>query len=247
MKIADAVLQFPDVRPLPGLDQAWTFPGAYNRFQRAIALAPDGRSAFQVLCTKGYSDEAAAAILRFARLHEAELWQAAPFAAVPGFRLSGKPFDCLASVLPAVTDSHAEDWEQNVFDVFPAWRCEFSLDESEIEARYRWRKELDPLNLERQRQPFLRMRYENPRTGLRAGESGHRMLAPAARLEREMRVIDEIGSGWVEAENRRGQIRRVEWGEGIAELVDPVTRHRERFQAADAAGFVERFLEQGMD
>ncbi|MBE1531253.1 hypothetical protein [Actinomadura algeriensis] len=247
MGIVESVLEFADVRPLPGLDRAWTFPGAYNRFQRAVALTEDGRKAFQVLCTTGYSDETAAAILRFARLHETRLWQAAPFAAVPGFALPGNDFDCLASVLPAITDSHADDWERHVFDVFPAWRCEFSLDESESEARHRFRKELDPQNFERRPRPFLRIRYENPRTGLRASESGGRMLADAARWEREVGIIDEAGSGWAEAENHRGQVRRVVWNDGVAELVDPVTREREPFKVADAVEFIGRFSVAGLE
>ncbi|MEU5885079.1 hypothetical protein [Spirillospora sp. NPDC047279] len=73
------------------------------------------------------------------------------------------------------------------------------------------------------------------------------MLADAARLEREIGITNKIGGGRVEAENHRHQVRRIEWTDGDAELVDPVTRDRERFDVADAAGFVARFLEEGID
>ncbi|WP_329412213.1 hypothetical protein OG563_07090 [Nocardia vinacea] len=79
--------------------------------------------------------------------------------------------------------------------MFPAGTCEFSGDETELEARARFPKMLDPKNYQRKPHPFVRMRYENPRTGLRSSKSGSRMLADATRLEREIRVIDQIGSG----------------------------------------------------
>ncbi|WP_327115772.1 hypothetical protein OHB12_02575 [Nocardia sp. NBC_01730] len=104
---------------------------------------------------------------------------------------------------------------------------------------------LDPKNYQRKPQPFVRMRYENPRTGLRASKSGSRMLADAARLEREIRVVDQIGSGWVEAEIFRGQVRRIEWAEGAAQLVDPASDQRTRFRVEVTVDFVRRFLNEG--
>ncbi|MCH7231055.1 hypothetical protein L0U85_09350 [Glycomyces sp. L485] len=247
MTIAAEVLNFPDVRPLPGVDRAWTFPAARNRFQRAIALASNDGYAFQVACSNGFSDEAAGAVLHFTRRHEAALFNATPFGVATGFRLPGRGFDCVASALPAATDSHTLDWEQRVFDVFPAWACEFSGDESEAEAKARFTGKLDPMNYRREVQPFVRMRYENPRSGLRASKAGHRMLADAARLDREIRVADQVGDGWVEAENFRGQVRRVEWHGGTAELVDPGTEDRTRFTVGDTVEFVRRFLTEGMN
>ena len=245
MDIAAEVRQFPDVRPLAALDRAWTFPAWRNRFQRAIALAADDGYAFQIACSNGFSEETAAQVLGFARRHEAALFNATPFATAPGFRMAGNDFDCVASVHPDITDSHTQDWEKNVFDVFPAWACEFSGDETEAEARVRFAKMLEPKNYLRKRQPFVRMRYESPRTGLRAGAAGQRMLADAARLDREIRVADKAGGEWVEAENYLGQVRRIEWQGGAAELVDPVSGARERFDAQDTGDFVQRFLTWG--
>lgn len=247
MTIAAEVLKFPEVRPLAGMERAWTFPAARNRFQRAIALASNDQYAFQVACSNGFSDEAAGRVLSFARRHEAALFNAIPFATAPGFRMHGNDFDCVASVLPEITGSHTQDWEKSVFDVFPAWACEFSGDESEIEAQFRFTKELEPMDYQRKPHPFVRMRYENPRTGLRASKAGHRMLADAARLDREIRVADDVGDGWVEAENFRGEVRRIEWQGGSAELVDPVAKARSRFEVKDTVDFVRRFLTPGMD
>ncbi|WP_327101025.1 hypothetical protein OIE68_20890 [Nocardia vinacea] len=52
MTIAAEVLNLPNVRPLAGMDQAWTFPAARNRFQRAIALASNDGYALQIICTR---------------------------------------------------------------------------------------------------------------------------------------------------------------------------------------------------
>ncbi|MGP4028368.1 hypothetical protein [Actinomadura sp. 3N407] len=47
----------------------------------------------------------------------------------------------------------------------------------------------------------------------------------------------------VEVENYRSQVRRIEWDNGAAEIVDPSTGHREPFKPADAAAFLQRFLQ----
>ncbi|MEV7630725.1 hypothetical protein [Actinoplanes sp. NPDC089786] len=81
---------------------------------------------------------------------------------------SGDQFDVVAATIPAVHRYHElkePGLNEVTYAVFPAYRCESTGRETQREAEDRFDRMLDPANLKRLPTPWLRMRYDNPRTG----------------------------------------------------------------------------------
>ncbi|GAA2506711.1 hypothetical protein GCM10010406_49160 [Streptomyces thermolineatus] len=104
------------------------------------------------------------------------------------------------------------------FGVFPGHHCEFSWNESEEEAWGRFNKMLRPTRIDREPVPFLKMRYDNPRTRSRS-EGPDRGLTTLPVLLRELGLLQDAPGGYVEWENRHGEVRRAEW-DGTWQLQD---------------------------
>lgn len=154
------------------------------------------------------------AFLEFSRQHRLGRGQGArPFTLVPGFAYGSYGFDAVAAVPPAVHGYHVgpnEALNDVVTAVFPACRCEFAGNETLEEAAYRFKRMLRPTVTSRPAVPYLRMRYENSKTG--GGSVGpSRGFATPDVLLRELGLLEGAPGSFVEFENFRGEIWRVEW------------------------------------
>jgi hypothetical protein len=96
-----------------------------------------------------------------------------PLGIEPGFRGRAYGFEAVATARPDVHGYHGgrnELLNDAVVAVFPAFRCEVIGTESREEALLRFKRMLRPSMLKRDPVPYLKMRYENTRTG--AGSVG---------------------------------------------------------------------------
>ncbi len=96
------------------------------------------------------------------------------------------------------------------YAVFPGYRQEFSGRESADEAWTRYEKMLDPRDLRREPVPYLKPRYDNP-----PHPRGHRGRQPGLCHARHpsagVAVVGGCPQGFVEFENRHGQVWRAGW------------------------------------
>jgi hypothetical protein len=243
--IAAAVNEFPGVSPVAGLDRCWIWPG--GRFHFLLAESAESGYALQLNCRDDLDLDLAVAVLAFARAHTETVLAAAPLAVLEGFASpSPTPFDCVAAVIPAVHRYlEFDDAELNdvTYAVFPAYRCEFSGLETQEEAAYRFDRMLDPANLRRPPSPWLRMRFDNPKTG--AGSIGPELgIASADLLMGELRNLEFADNAFVEFENFRGEKRRAAWAGGLQ------LAHADRvrtIEMADLLAWAQRFIYEGID
>lgn len=245
MSIESTVTRMPDVGEIPGVPQAWSWSIAGGWFRFWLALGSDGRHAFQMTSRDSHDEKLAAAVLEFSRANAAALLSAAPLAVVEGFSFPGYGFDCVSALIPTVAQLHQgehPELTESVFAVFPAWRCEFSGDESEDEAGVRYDKVLDTPDLSRGPVPFLRMSYDIPAKGM-GSVGGRRGLAVPETLMLAVSELSEAGRGFVECENFRGQVRRIEWDGGDVFLVNG--EERRAVSPAELTGWIEGFLHRG--
>lgn len=246
--IAAVVNEFPGVRPAAGLDRCWTWSAGWFHF--ALALTPDGDHALQVNCRDDLDLNLMVAVLAFARERGDAVMAAAPLAVLEGFESPSvsraTPFDTVAAVIPAVHRYHEyEQPELNdvTYAVFPAYRCEFSGLETQQEAVYRFDSMLDPANLKRPPSPWVRMRFDNPKTG--AGSVGTELgIAPADKLMQELRNLEYADSAFVEFENFRQERRQVSWS-GELRLSDG--DEIRTVEPADLLIWAHRFVYEGID
>jgi len=243
--IAAAVNEFPGVRPVAGLDGCWTW-GA-GGFYFTLALTADGNHAMQLNCRDELDLDLVVATLAFARAHTDTVLSAAPMVAVEGFTSpSATPFDAVGAVIPAVhryLEYENRELNDVTYAVFPAYRCEFSGLETQKEATYRFDRMLDAANLGRGPSPWVRMRYDNPKTG--AGSVGTDLgIASSEALLRELRNLENADDAFVEFENFRGERCRAAWtGEPQLSLGDK-TRTMEM---PDLLAWAYKFVYEGVD
>ncbi|WP_234534069.1 hypothetical protein [Streptomyces shenzhenensis] len=94
--------------------------------------------------------------------------------------------------------------------VFPAYRCEFSGRETLEEAEARYHRMLPTADIGRGPVPFLKTRFDNPRTGGGSSNPGRALARPEVLLAEIPELRDAPGR-FVEYENRVGDVRRVQW------------------------------------
>ncbi|MEQ8148290.1 hypothetical protein [Streptomyces sp. OP7] len=207
---------FPNAAPLAGLDRAWTWSlGPVLHF--AGAVTADGRRLLQTNQRGRHDEGLAREVLAFARRHEdALIGDGRPIMAVRGFSAAGYVFDAVALTTPEVHGHHKAqnpDLTPVTYIVFPAFASEVSGRESLEEARARYRKMLSPADIGRDAVPFLRMRFANPRTGGGSTNPGRALTYPRL-LRQEIPQLEGVAGGFVEWENRVGDVWRVEWDQG---------------------------------
>ncbi|MBM2620874.1 hypothetical protein JIG36_35775 [Actinoplanes sp. LDG1-06] len=214
--IAGVVQGFNGVQPLPGLTDAWTWTMGV-RFAYGLALTPDGGHAVQ-MNVRGEADlELMASVLSYARERSSEVLAAVPFAVLDGYKPPADyQFDTVGAVMPAVYRLHKKipDLAEVTYQVFPAWRCEFSGRETQIEASDRFTKFLESADIKRLPRPFLKMRFDNPRTG--GGSIGDELgLATPDLLFSELRKLDGAEGAWIDFQNFQNILRRASWEDGL--------------------------------
>ncbi|UKY47893.1 hypothetical protein [Streptomyces inhibens] len=185
-----------------------------SSFVFSLAVDVDGRWAYQMNSLDVYDEGLSRAVLAFAREHQLGRGpDARPLAVVPGFSYGAYRFDAVAAASPSVHGYHHgrnAALNEVVSAVFPAYQCEFRGDENLEEAVLRFKRMLRPTIVSRPPVPYLRMRYENTRTG--GGSVGpSRGFTTHDVLERELRLLEGAPGSFVEFENSRGEVWNVEW------------------------------------
>jgi hypothetical protein len=242
--IAAVVKGFPGAAPVSGLEECWLWPA--GRFHFALALTADGGHALQLNCRDTLDLDLVTAVLAFAREHTETVLAAAPFAVVEGFASpSATPFDTVAAVIPAVHRYHDldhPDLNEVTYAVFPAYRCEFSGWETQQEAAYRFDRMLDPADLRRPPSPWVRMRFDNPKTG--AGSIGPDLgIASAEILMEQLRDLEGADNAFVEFENYRREKRLASWARGPQLASEAEVRP---IAMADLLAWAHRFVYEGI-
>ncbi|MFD8413696.1 hypothetical protein ACFV2Q_18300 [Streptomyces sp. NPDC059650] len=213
MNIEEAVAAIGTAHDEPGLPMAWRW-SPMSRFVFHLAMDHDGRWAYQMNSLDVHDDGLARAVLAFAREHQlGRGLDARPLTVLPGFSYGAYRFDAVAAASPAVHGYHRgrnEALNEVVSAVFPAYQCEFRGDESLEEAVLRFKRMLRPAVVSRLPVPYLRMRYENTRTG--GGSMGtSRGFTTQEVLLRELMLLEGAPGSFVEFENLHGEMWRVEW------------------------------------
>lgn len=185
-----------------------------SRFVFSLAMDPDGRWAYQMNSLDVHDGGLTRAVLAFARHHQLGRGRdARPLTVRSGFSYGAYRFDAVAAASPTVHGYHHgrnEALNEVVSAVFPAYGCEFRGDENLEEAVLRFKRMLRPTLMSRLPVPYLRMRYENTRTG--SGSVGtSRGFSTQDVLLRELGLLEGAHGSFVEFENSHGEVRRVEW------------------------------------
>ncbi|MEU2976983.1 hypothetical protein ABZ678_08190 [Streptomyces hirsutus] len=218
MNPASVLPAMPGATPVSGLDSAWRW-APNPMFTFTAALSTDGRHNLQVNVRGPYDEGLVTALLAHARAHDGEfVGRGRPLVGIGDFRHPGSAFDTVGVATAAVHGYHATEnpgLSAVTYAVFPAYASEISGRENEEEAWGRFRKMLQPNKLDRTPVPFVKMRYDNTRTG--SGSKGDaRGFAPLATLERELGLLEDASGSFVEWENRHGGLWRADsTGDGI--------------------------------
>lgn len=183
-------------------------------FVFSLALNQEGTRIHQVNTREFHDEDLVRAVLAFAREHHAGTGDdPRPFEVVTGFSHPGYDFDAVAAIQPATHGYYRGEYDELhdlVVGVFPAYACEFSGNETQDEAFHRFKRMLRAPELNRGPVPFLRMRYDNTRTRGRS-EGDLRGFTTTDVLLRELELLEGAPGGFVEYENRHGDVRRIEW------------------------------------
>jgi hypothetical protein len=239
----DTLSAMPGAEPIRGLPDAWHW-SPNPRFHFAAALTKDKAHVIQVNARDGYAEDLVRDLLAFVRERgEDVLADRRPLIPLVGFAVPGHDFDTAAVVSPAVHDRHAREnpeLHDVTYAVFPGWHYEFSGTETVTEARFRFGhpQGIPTAKLDREPVPFLRMRYQNTKT--KGGSEGpDRHFAKPAVLWRELELLDGAEDSFVEFENFRLHVWRVEWA-GTWVLIDD--DRRRTMSLAQVRAFAEAVL-----
>jgi hypothetical protein len=215
MDLVGTLSGMPGAVPFDGLPDAWHW-SPNRRFNFVAALNADREHVLQINTIDRFDPDLVRAVLAFAREHGAELFaDKRPLIPLLGFAYTGFGFDTVVAVSPDVHQYHERDnaeLHELTDAVFPAWHYEFSGTEPADEARFRYGhpQGVRSSRLDREPSPYLKMRYDNTRT--KSGSIGpDRGFTKLATLNRELELLDGTADSFVEFENYRGEVWRVEW------------------------------------
>jgi hypothetical protein len=241
--IVERLMRLFDVEPIDGLPDAWHW--SRIGFHYAAALTTDRRHLLDTSSRDRLDLALMRSVLKFGREHEAEVLDAAPLAVLEGFSAPGYRFDALVAAMPSVHRAFkAKDRELHAvtYDVYPAYRCEFSGQETEDEARYRFEDDVDLADYHREPNPFVRFRYLDTKN--HGGSIGdERGFASLHYLIVTLKDLGGEGS-FVEFENFRGEVRRVDWRDG--DLILSGGGEQRRMELPELIDGVRHFMCPGM-
>jgi hypothetical protein len=210
--LAATFAAIPGVAPVDGIPDAWFWSFA-PKFGFSAVLSQDGKHAFQCFALNSYDEGLARAILTFAREHDTELVAPPerPLVVVEGFAHEGYGFDMLVAVSPTIHKYQDDkpDVHQATRAVFPAYRCEFSGAETEVEATFRYVRAagVQATRWDREPNPYMQARIRAA-TGRRIPQRG---FDSPSRLLFEFEELPGREGGFVEFENYRCQVWTVTW------------------------------------
>ncbi|MFD5142774.1 hypothetical protein [Streptomyces sp. NPDC058401] len=215
MNIEQAVAEIGNAEEVPGLPTAWRW-SPMSRFVFSLAMDTDGQWAYQMNSLDVHDEGLTRAVLDFARQHRLGRGPGhRALEVVTGFSYGTYRFDAVAAAAPPVHGYHHgrnEALNEVVSAVFPAYRCEFRGDESLEEAVLRFKRMLRPTIISRHPVPYLRMRYENTRTGGGSVGPSHGFTTHDVLLG-ELALLEGAPGSFVEFENSQGQVWNVEWND----------------------------------
>jgi hypothetical protein len=213
VNVQEMLASNPHAEKFSRLENSWMWSPT-PRFTFVSALSDDPESAFQINFIDSFDVGLACAVIEFARqnaLQEPGLRH--PLTVTGGFAYEASGFDAVATASPSVHGYYIgrnKVLNEHVVAVFPAYQCEISGSESVEEAVHRFKRMLHPTIMSRGPVPFLRMRYENVRTG--AGSIGEsRGFATWDVLLRELELLAESPESFVECENAHADVRLIRW------------------------------------
>lgn len=210
MDLTETFSAKPNVAGLGDLPDAWHWSNAPG-FDFSAALSADGKHAFQAYALDSFDEGFAVALLSFAREHATELVTDRPLTLAEGFSHPGYAFDAVVAAGPGVHTYYAEDAELHsaVRALVPAFRCEFTGDEDEAEAQYRYRNPagVPGTNWGREPRPFLKMRFRGNDGSLEEVREFYRPKLLVSWITRNEGHADLF----VELENYRREVYTVEW------------------------------------
>jgi hypothetical protein len=208
--LAAVFAAIPGATPIDGLPDAWFWTHA-PRFGNAAVLSRDRAHAFQCYANDSYDDGLARAVLAFAREHDTALVVPRPLVVAEGLTHAGYGFDTLVAFSPAVHRYHADEPEahQATRAVCPAFRCEFSGEETEDEAAFRFLRASGalPTRWDREPSPYVRLRMRTA-SGRIIPQRG---FADLAKLVLELTELPGRKDGFVEFENYERRVWTVTW------------------------------------
>lgn len=212
MNLTETFSAMPNVTGLDDLPEAWHWSHAPG-FDFSAALSADGEHAFQAYALDSFDEGLAVAILSFAREHGDDLIAPSdrPLVLVEGFTHPGYAFDAVVAASPAIHRYYPEDADLNaaVRAVVPAFRCEFTGDENETEADYRYNHApgVPATKWDREPYPFVKMRFRGNTGNLPDEREFGRMKLLVSWITRNEGNPDLF----LEFENYRREIYTVEW------------------------------------
>ncbi|SOD67247.1 hypothetical protein SAMN06297387_12940 [Streptomyces zhaozhouensis] len=242
MDLKNAVEAFPNVAALDGVPDAWEWSPAPGLNFSGVVDASSG-VLFQSHYRGKRDTRMDEAVAKFIRAHSGELAvPTRPLNPVSGFSAPGYSFDVLVSLPPEIHRHYEyENPELNpfVYVVFPAYALEFAGDEDEAEAEARERQ-IDPWVLDREPVPYLKMRFDNTRTQARSRGSA-RGFARHTMFHHELGELEGSPGSFVEFENRRHEVWRVEWDGGLV-LTGAGVEGARRLDLAELRAFADERL-----
>lgn len=212
MELAATFAAVPGAEPIAGLPDAWFWTHARN-FGHSVVPSKDGTHAFHCYAHNSYDEDLARAILTFARDHDIVAPPERPLTVTEGFAHPGYGFDTVVAVGPTIHQYHKDkpDVHQATRAVLPAYRCEFSGEENEVDAAFRYARApgAQPTRWGREPNPYLRMRLREP-SGREIPERG---FAGPRTLVHGLTELPGREHGFVEFENYERRVWTVTWQE----------------------------------
>jgi hypothetical protein len=212
--LASTFSGMPGAGPLAGLSEAWHWAMAPG-LDFGVALSADGEHVLQCFALRSYDEGLVTAVLSFAREH-ADVLVAPPerpLVMAEGFAHPGYRFDTVVAFGPGLHRHHADTPEvhQAIRAVQPAFRCEFAGDEREEDATFLVNRAsgVPSTELDHEPHPFLKMRYKTDTRVI-----PERIFTSLRSLVNELRALEDRPDRFVEFENYRHEVRRVEWVDG---------------------------------
>ncbi|PZS36660.1 MAG: hypothetical protein DLM59_00685 [Pseudonocardiales bacterium] len=216
MNLAEAIAGNPGAVSLPGLDQAWRWPGIIPRFQNAATVSTDGERILQTYTLDSYDEHVVRDVLAHARECTGELSaDGPPLRILPEFTTPGRYFSLVVLVSPAVHRTYKAECPELhpvTFLAFPAYTAEYSGAETLVEAELRTLNPHGILLCDLNRAPnrYVKLRYQNLTTkGRTRGDT--RGFSDPLTLARELERLENSPGSFIEFENYLGQVWRAEW------------------------------------
>jgi hypothetical protein len=212
--LAETFSAMPNATRLGDLPGAWHWSDAPG-FDMSAVVSADGKHAFQAYALDSFDEGLAISILSFAKDHSADLIAAPerPLVLAEGFAHPGYAFDAVVAVGPAIHRYYPEDAQLQlaIRALIPAFRCEFTGDEDEADAEYRYSRAagVPGTRWGREPRPFLKMRFRGDDGRLPAERGFARPKLLVSWITRH----EGNAELFVEVENYRHDVYTVEWAD----------------------------------